>query len=193
MTQTERTMTAFPPYERRTFPAGGEVGALTTLGPDTVRAAAALVAQGRVYDLDAGRFMGMPLWPGHPPLTVLGYRSPMGLAAAGDHVHLYPGKTNSVCMGFNSDMIISTTHTGAHIDALSHTTVGEDHHWFNGFHAATDLGDHGPLHADGATIPPIVARGVLVDVPGYKGVQYLGRGEAVSRGDIVGALKRQGT
>jgi kynurenine formamidase len=190
---TSEHAATFPPYERRSFPPGAEIGALAALGPAMVRDAAHLVTQGRVYDLDAGRFMGMPLWPGHPPLTILGYRSPLGLAAVGDHARLYPGKTNSVTMGFNSDMIIASMHTGAHIDALSHTTVGEDHHWFNGFRAATDLGDHGPLHADASTIPPIVARGILVDIPGCKGVPHLGRGEAIARQDVVAALERQQT
>jgi hypothetical protein len=39
----------FPPYERRSFPPGAEVGALAALGPAMVRAAARLVTQGRVY------------------------------------------------------------------------------------------------------------------------------------------------
>ena len=76
---------AFPPYAPRSFPPGAEVGALAALGPAMVRDAAHLVTQGWVYDLDAGRFMGMPLWAGHPPLTVLGYHSPLGLAAVDDH------------------------------------------------------------------------------------------------------------
>jgi hypothetical protein len=86
---------------------------------------------------------------------------------------------------------MSTVHTGAHIDALSHVTVGDDHHWFNGFHAARDLGDHGPLHADAATIPPIITRGVLIDAAGAKGVDALAPGEGVGRVEIECALDRQ--
>lgn len=122
---------------------------------------------------------------------MLGYRSPLGIVAAGDSEALYPGKTNSIGYGFNSDLVMSTVHTGAHIDALSHVTVGPDHHWFNGFHAARDLGDHGPLHADAATIPPIITRGVLIDAAAAKGVDALGKGEAVGRAEIERALERQ--
>lgn len=182
---------AFPPYEPVQFPAGAEVGALAALDETQRLRALRLAKSGRVYDLDGGRFMGMPLWHGHPPLTILGYRSPMGIAAAGDSGALYPGKTNSVNYGFNSDLIMSTVHTGAHIDALSHVTVGEDQHWFNGFNAKHDLGDHGPLHADAATIPPIITRGVLIDAAGVQGVDALGRGEAVSKALVQRALERQ--
>ena len=170
------TSVDFPPYETVTFPPGAEVGALAALDEAKRLEAFRLVKRGRVYDLDGGRFMGMPLWHGHPPLTILGYRSPMGIVAAGDSPALYPGKTNRIGYGFNSDLVMSTVHTGAHIDALSHVTVGADQHWFNGFHAARDLGDHGPLHADAATIPPIITRGILIDAAGAKGVDALGKG-----------------
>jgi len=181
----------FPPYAPVTFPPGAEVGALTALDNTKRLDALRLAKSGRVYDLDGGRFMGMPLWHGHPPLTILGYRSPMGIVAAGDSGSLYPGKTNRIGYGFNSDLVMSTVHTGAHIDALSNVTVGADHHWFNGFHAARDLGDHGPLHADAATIPPIITRGVLIDAAGAKGVDALAPGEGVGRAEIECALDRQ--
>ncbi len=179
------------PYQAVTFPLGAEVGALATLDDETRLAALRLPTRGRMYDLDAGRFMGMPLWHGHPPLTILGFRSPQGIVAAGDAGALYPGNSNAVGYGFNSDLVMSTVHTGAHIDALSHVTIGEDHHWFNGFTAARDLGDHGPLRADASTIVPIVTRGILIDAAGAKGVDALGKGEAVSRVDIERALERQ--
>lgn len=181
----------FPPYETVTFPPAAEVGALSVLDEAKRLQAFRLAKRGRVYDLDGGRFMGMPLWHGHPPLTILGYRSPMGIVAAGDGPALYPGKTNSIGYGFNSDLVMSTVHTGAHIDALSHVTVGPDQHWFNGFHAARDLGDHGPLHADAASIPPIITRGILIDAAGAKGVDALGKGEGVGRAEIERALEKQ--
>lgn len=181
----------FPPYHSVVFPPGAEVGALTAVDEEKRLAALRLPTRGRIYDLDGGRFMGMPLWHGHPPLTILAYRSPLGIKAAGDSAALYPGKTNTIGYGFNSDLVMSTVHTGAHIDALSHVTLGADHHWFNGFNAAHDLGDHGPLHADAATIPPIVTRGVLIDAAGAKGVDALGRGEGVTRLDVQRALERQ--
>jgi kynurenine formamidase len=186
-----KTDVDFPPYDAVQFPAGAEIGALAALGDAQRLAALQLAKSGRVYDLDGGRFMGMPLWHGHPPLTILGYRSPMGIAAAGDSGALYPGKTNSIKYAFNSDLVMGTVHTGAHIDALSHVTVGEDHHGFNGVNAKHDLGDHGPLHADAATIPPIITRGILIDAAGAAGVDALGKGEAVSKAVVQRALERQ--
>lgn len=57
----------FPPYPPVSFPAGAEVGALASHDENTRLAALRLPTRGRVYDLDGGRFMGMPLWHGHPP------------------------------------------------------------------------------------------------------------------------------
>jgi kynurenine formamidase len=170
-----------------------EIGALNLLTPDRILAASRLVRQGRVYDLDAGRFMGMPLWPGHPPLTVLGYRSPFGVAVSGDMQTYFPESTNAVHQGFNSDLIIATAHTGCHIDALAHITVGEDPRWYNGYRAAEHLGDFGPRRADASKLTPILARGVLIDMAGHRGVERLAAHEGFGAADLQAALARQGT
>ena len=52
---------------------------------------------------------------------------------------------------------MGTVHTGAHIDAHAHMTVGEDDHWLGGS-ARTDLGDFGPLVGDATEIPPLWRR-----------------------------------
>ena len=61
------------------------VGALRPgLPADTLRALA-LVQEGKVYDLDCGRFPGMPVYEGHAPFMVLNYRTGRGIEAQGDH------------------------------------------------------------------------------------------------------------
>lgn len=42
------------------------------------------------------------------------------------------------------------------------------------------------------TVPPIVTRGVLVDVAAYKGVERLRKGYVITPADLEGAFKRQG-
>jgi kynurenine formamidase len=81
------------------------------------------------------------------------------------------------------EYVLATSHSGAHIDALAHMTIGEDDHWFCGA-AATHLGDFGPTAGDATAIPPIWTRGVLFDVPRHRGVQSLGRGEPVSADEL---------
>ena len=75
---------------------------------------------------------------------------------------------------------MGTTHTGAHIDAHAHMTIGAEDRWHGGS-ARTDLGDFGPLQGDATEIPPLWRRGVLYDVPGHRGVESLPAGEPVER------------
>ena len=65
---------------------------------------------------------------------------------------------------------MGTVHSGTHIDAFSHITCGAEHEWFGGGSAERDLGDFGPLRGDATEIPPLIARGVLIDVAGARGV-----------------------
>jgi kynurenine formamidase len=139
-----------------------------------------LVRSGRVHSLALPRFPGMPLFAGHPPFTVLNYRTPGGMRAA-DH-QAWPGG-NDAGLGYMAEMVSGTTHTGAHIDALAHMTIGEDDHWYNGS-AQHDLGDFGPMRGDASELEPIWARGLLYDVPGHRGCDSLDRGEPVGADEL---------
>ena len=80
-------------------------------------------------------------------------------------------------------------HTGTHIDALNH--FGLNGKVYNEFSADEHLGDHGWTKTGAETIPPIVARGVLIDVAAYKGVNELSAGYRIEQKDIVAALEKQ--
>jgi kynurenine formamidase len=147
-----------------------------------------LVRQGRIYSLARERFRGMPLFPGHPAFEVLGYRTPQGLRAAGDEPW---GPGNEAGLGYMSELVIASTHSGAHVDAHAHMTVGEDDRWHGGS-AQTDLGDFGPLVGDASEFSPIWARGVLFDVPRHRGVEFLGRGEPVTAAELEAICRAQG-
>ena len=141
--------------------------------PEHVLAGAALIRDGRMYRLARERFPKMPLWPGHPTFEVVSYRTPHGSRVTGDH---HWGLPNDACLGFMSELVIGTTHSGAHIDAHAHMTVGDEDRWHGGS-ARTDLGDFGPVVGDATEIPPLWRRGVLYDVPGHRGVTALPAGE----------------
>jgi kynurenine formamidase len=79
--------------------------------------------------------------------------------------------------------VLGSQHTGAHIDAHGHMTVGAGDRWHGGS-ADTDLGDFGPLVGDATEIPPLWRRGVLYDVPGHRGVAALPAGEAVTEAEL---------
>ena len=170
---------------------GDEVGALNEMTPASVVAAAKEVKTGKVYDLDPGRFRGMPLWPGHPPYEVITFRTPLGEYNQKDQGWLL--EKNDAHIGFISEVMIGCMHTGCHMDSLAHITVGQDNHWYGGFKESKDLGDWGPLKADISTTPPVVTRGVLIDVAAYKGVKMLPAAYCITVADLKGALAKQGT
>ena len=159
------------------------------LSAEHVRAALSMATQGRVYDLDCERFPGMPLFPGHPPFQVMAYRTPRGLENQGDQEWL---ADNAVNFAWQSEMVMGTVHSGTHIDALSHITCGDEHSWFGGGCAERDLGDFGPLRDDATDIPPIITRGVLLDVAGFRGVDVLDAHEAVGPDELRSLCEHQG-
>jgi len=167
-----------------------QVGSLNEMTAASVVAAAQLVKAGKVYDLDPGRFRGMPLWPGHPPYEVITFRTPLGLYNQKDQGWLM--SNNDAHIGFISEVMIGTMHTGCHMDSLAHITVGADNHWYCG-KESTDLGDWGPLKGDISTTPPVVTRGVMIDVAGYKGMKMLPKAYCITVADLKGALAKQKT
>ena len=148
--------------------------------PDEVVRLSGLIRTGRMHRLACERFPRMPLWPGHPAFEVLAYRTPQGIRAAGDQPW---GPPNDACLGFMSELVMGTTHSGAHIDAHAHMTVGPEDRWHGGS-ARTDLGDFGPLKGDATEIPPLWRRGVLYDVPGHRGVESLDAGEPIDASEL---------
>lgn len=169
-----------------------ELGAAGLMTPETVAAALRIPSNGTVFDLDPGRFNGMPRDPLSPPFQLVTYRSPHGIRVERDIPYLEP-EANPTSTAWIDELITGTVHCGAHIDALSHVTRGAKGEWYGGFSADTELGDFGPLKADASTIPPILARGVLLDVAANHGDVELSEGYEIRARDLEQALTRQGT
>lgn len=168
-----------------------ERGQIGGLGSAELLAALSLVKAGRLYDLEVERFRGMPLHPVHPQMEVVTFRTPRGLRNQGDQAWAREGNAENVA--FISDLVVATVHSGTHVDALSHITVGEDDHWYGGRSAGEELGDFGPLSCDAAAIPPIITRGLLLDLPGQLGVPVLERGRGISAAELRSVAAAQGT
>jgi kynurenine formamidase len=167
----------------------GEVGPIAAMPAGQVVAAARLIREGRIVSLAATRFPGMPLFPGHPPFQVLNYRTPRGIRTGG----LQPwGPINDAGLGYMAEYVMATSHSGAHVDALAHMTVGEDMHWYGGGSADEHLTDHGPRFGDASQLPPMFTRGVLIDAPGHRGVAHLGRGEPIDAAEMEAICAAQG-
>ncbi len=102
------------------------------------------------------------------------------------------GPHNDAGLGYMSEVISGTAHSGAHIDALAHMTLGEEGRWFGGGNAAEHLGDFGPLVGDAAKLPSFFTRGILLDAAGWLGVEVLAKGHALSGADLAAIAEFQG-
>lgn len=107
----------------------------------------------QVFDLGQPYFPGMPHFPSHPPFLY---------SLTKRHGDIIYGEANSSA----ADAIALGTHVGTHIDALSHFSC-------NGVCFGNRQIEHsyenGMKQLGAETIPPIVRRGVLLDVAALNG------------------------
>ncbi len=167
-----------------------EIGALNAMNEASVRNALGIVEQGKVYDLGITYSRKSYKWPGHSPGEVMTFRSPEGVARQKDNDFTAPD-VNSSRTHWHSCALFMSDNVATQIDGLAHITVGEDNHWYNGFKEADWGGDFGVRKCDASTIPPIVARGVLLDIAGEKKVDALPGHYGITPADVDAALQRQ--
>jgi kynurenine formamidase len=152
----------------------------------------ALVRTGEVFSLAVTYYEGIPV-PGPMPPYTLSAR-----LRHGDLSDIAPASAAA-------EAITMAAHTGTHIDALCHIGERQDERGNpdpsgrvrlfagQGQTVAADeaVGLHGQTHLSIAEMPPIIARGVLLDVAGYKGVEVLPDAYMISADDIENTLSRQ--
>jgi kynurenine formamidase len=78
------------------------------------------------------------------------------------------------------------SHTGTHICSLNH--IGHNGRFWNGWSAEAHLGSR--AWTVGGVFPPIIARGVLLDVASDKGVECLAPSHAITKADISESIAR---
>jgi kynurenine formamidase len=160
-----------------------EERALGRITPDEIVHAAGLVRRGQVYDLGAELSDDMPETSKESfmPYRLLTYRTNRDMARDTD----WHG------VSFYTEVLMATPHVSTHIDALNH--VSQDGRIYGG-HRLEDVERDFGMAAEGIeTVPPIVSRGVLLDVAAYKGVAQLPDHYEIGVADLQGALARQGT
>jgi kynurenine formamidase len=166
-----------------------EIGTLNLMTDATKLAVLSRINSGKTYDLSVDYFVGMPsfhalgdpgyqYWLTHTPHGTV-VDNPNGL-----------GEEMNEKVSYTGDAISMYTHMGTHIDALNH--FGLNGKIWNGFTPDKHLGDKGWKKTGAETIPPIIARGVLVDIAGYKGYKNIKDNYRINADDVKGALRKQG-
>jgi kynurenine formamidase len=170
-----------------------EVGALNAMTPATMKSALGLVKQGKVYDLGVPYDRSSFRWPGHNPAEIMLFRGPEGIRRQRDVKAAVDPKINPKRLGWHSCALFISDNVGTQIDSLGHITLGADNHWYNGFKEADWGGNFGIRKCDATTIPPIITRGVLIDVAGLRKVDALPAHYKITASDLQSALERQKT
>jgi kynurenine formamidase len=166
-----------------------ELGALNKLTGASQASILARADGSRVYDLSIDYFVGMPSFQaaGDPAYQIFMSHSPAGTVV--DNLNGVDEDVNRrVC--YSGDVIFMYTHTGTHIDALN--DFGVDGKIYNGFTPEESLGSRHWTRGGAEQIPPIVARGVLLDIAGLKEQECLPPSYAITVEDCEQALKRSG-
>jgi len=134
----------------------------------------------RVYDLEQPRFAGMPIHPAHQP----GYF----YALHRRHRDTYRPDTQGP-RSSASGVLTMMEHSGTHLDALCHQ--------------ANELRMFGGVAVDGTetpagfarlgieTVPPLLRRGVLLDVCGHKGERILPARYGITGDDLANCAAAQ--
>ena len=165
---------------RSRWGANDRIGAGNLLTRERRLAALASVETGDLVDLGHVIENGAPRIPPNQTPFV------MTLSARADNVvkrRARLGATNGI--GTTLERIEMTTHVGTHIDALGHVTVGD--RMYNGLSASEVLDDFGLTELGVENIPPIITRGVCLDVSGFDGGVMLDAGRALGRDDLARA------
>ena len=163
------------------------MGSLNALSNQSRAAALASATRGEVYDLGMTYSRRSYKWPGHSPGEIITFRSPDGIHRMQD-ADAPPAAQNGGHVYWHSAAMFISDNVATQIDGLAHITAGLDFHWYNGFKESDWGGDWGPRKCDAVTIPPIVARGVLIDVAAYKKVDALPGHTRISASDLQDTL-----
>jgi kynurenine formamidase len=175
-----------------TSPFGPEdqIGMLNLMTPATRSRVLSEADWTRVFDLSVDYFVGMPSFTdaGDPPFQINLTHSPAG-NIVDDAMGMGPEQTRLV--SYSGDVISMYTHCGTHLDTLNH--FGYCGEIWNGYRADRDLGSRHWAVCGAELMPPIIARGVLIDVAAALGVEVLSPSYGIGEDDLRMALDRQGT
>jgi kynurenine formamidase len=158
-----------------------EIGTLNMMSDASRLEILQRIDAGKIYDLGVDLFVGMP---------------DCCSAAFGDPIYQIwtthaPARGGDELLSHSSEAISMNTHTGTHIDTLSH--FGLHGKIWNGVSADESLGVRGWAKSGAEKYPPIVARGVLIDVAKAKGVDILPASYGITVNDLKLALEKQDT
>jgi kynurenine formamidase len=175
------------PWWPSRYGADDQIGSLNEITPAVTRAAAALVHQGKTVDL--GRILDedTPKFPGrywHQTLDVTPHYENLRHVDSGGQGW---GKNQ---INWITEIQAGTFQVGTQLDSIGHIQAGE--RFYNGWTTRDLVQSNGLARFGMETVPPVITRGVLLDVAAFKNTDRLPRGYVITREDVEGTLRREG-
>lgn len=155
----------------------GAIGALSMIRQDTVRSALGLARTGEVFDLGLEISSRIPHNANFVRFSMAFTHTPEGTAAESP-------------FQYSVEAIGGSLHIGTHIDAFVH--IQKDGKIFGGHAASEARDDRGWKKHGMETVPPIVGRAILLDIPRLKGLERLPDLYEITVADIEAELRRTG-
>jgi len=150
-------------------------GAAHRMTPEKVLEAIQLIKQGKIYQLGRVYEEGMPT--GRSRSYRLHIPVPLGPA----------GKTDTIA--FTEYVCADIGQVGTQLDGLGHVGIGNL--FYNGFDQREFAKPSGLEKLGIEQVGVFFARGVLIDVAGYKGVERLDKAYEITTEDLKGALQQE--
>lgn len=159
------------------YGADDRIGAANNLSSDIVLQAARLITTGKVYSLGVETAEDSPAY-GSRTFTI-------DIIASGANVPV-----GADVLTTHDERVTTSFGIGSQIDGLGHLGIG--HQYYNGLTSEQIVADGGLVELGTHTIPPIVTRGVLLDMARHFGVDMVSEGAAFNRAQIEAAASAQG-
>jgi kynurenine formamidase len=170
------------------FGSEDEIGMLNLIDAESRDAIVSRANASKIFDLSVDYFVGMPSWDkaGDP-----GYQTWMTHTPRGEQItdHMRLGRAAQELVAYSGDAISMYTHCGTHIDTMNH--FGYHGEIFNHFKVDDHIGSRTWDVCGAEKHPPVIARGVMLDVAALHGVDELPPSHGIGPEDIEGCLKHQ--
>ncbi|MBU8918848.1 cyclase family protein [Neobacillus sp. 114] len=162
--------------------ADDQLGALNFINPEKIIQASRMINKGKVYSL------AMPIHTHKTPYDKALRVAPFHVLTrdGGDYA---AGAKRVGDVQFADGYVFLNTHGSTHMDALSH--VWYDDQIYNGF-SDNSIKSKGAKYCGIEKVKGIVTRAVLLDIPLFKGVEYLEAGEVITPEDLDQCAASQG-
>jgi kynurenine formamidase len=172
------------------FGSKDEIGMLNLIDAKSREAIVSRADASKVYDLSVDYFVGMPSWvdAGDPPYHIWMTHTPRGEQIA-DQMKIGPAANELIA--YSGDAISMYTHIGTHIDCFNH--FGYHGEIFNQYKAVDHIGSRNWNVCGADKHPPVIARGVMLDIAAMNNVPELPASMGIGSKEIEDCVKHQGT